>query len=299
LFVGVLASSHLLGREALASSVSNSFSTDGWIVTYDLSSSSAEPGSALSLQVEIHALKTSYTFELEVVVPAPLSIKHQGSDDPVVRFSQLTEGEQRLESFSITVLGSVKVGEIYTINFKAKSSATKPIVPGVYPLWPDFQFDTSSVPAKSLSVSVVGLARLAIGQAIYQRSVTRGDIFTVSVPLSNTGTGTAKSANLKVAISEGLRLNSVSGFINGSDIAPGQTVQLTIVVLAVREGTELLELTLSSQSAQIAKQSLSVEVKAPLDESVGQWVSDYWWLILIAFLGVLALVYLALRGPDY
>ena len=277
---------------AKAESVSNSFGTDSWQVKYSLSSNAAEPSSSLSLEMEIHAIKTSYSFQLWVSPAAPLSVERQGSNDNHIEYAQLSQGDVRLETFVITVPATVTVGEVYSISLKAQSYASAPLLLGVPASpWPDFQFDTSNNPAKSISIAIVGVPRLAIGQVSYQNSVAVGDIVTVSVPVHNVGTGTAKAANLKVTLSKGLLLNTISGFTNGSDIPPGGRIQVIMGLQAIEQGVQSVQLKLASQGVQPAERSFSVEVKAPPGESLAHFLSSSWWilaavLIVLVVLGV-------------
>jgi hypothetical protein len=277
-----------------ASSVSREYSSNAWTISCNLSSESAEPGTSLTLNVEIGAKKTSYDFELWVSPTSPLSVTLEGSQDSHLKYSQLLAGERHLEAFTINVPTTVKDGEIYGININAQSFSSPPLLgairlPGIRP---DFQIDTSSQPESMFKVTVVTVAVLAVGQASFPNSVARGDTFTVSITLLNTGTGTAKAGSVAISASSGLEVLDVTGFVNGSDVQPRQTVNVVISLRALQEGPQKIDLALTSPNAKPLVQEFQIEVaETPSEQLVGFVQSTTFIVIVVAViaLGALAL----------
>jgi len=285
----------ILAPPVSAAATSNQFSTDAWIVRYVLSSSTAEPGSSLSLRVEIEAKKTSYDFELWVVPSSPLTLQRQGSDDAHVKYSQFSAGERHIELFTILVPTSVKHSEIYAINIKAQSFAS-PAALGVIRLpgvAPDYSYDSANDPVRMLSVTIVTLPRLALSAPSSRISVKRGNEFTVKATVSNTGSSIAEVAKLIVDAPHGIELVEVSGFTNGTDIKPSQTLSITLILRATKEGDFPVRLTISCRNGEPASQAVSVKVEAPPSEPTTNRPVEWVWLIVpLAF--VIPLVVLVL-----
>jgi len=285
----------IVAHPVSAATTSNQFSTDAWIVKYALSSSNAEPGSSLSLRVEIEAKKTTYDFELWVVPSSPLTLRRQGSDDAHVKYTQFSAGERHIELFTISVPTSVKHSEIYAVNIKAQSFASPAALgvirlPGVVP---DYSYDTANDPVRMLSVTIVTLPRLALSVPSSRISVRRGDELTVKATVSNTGTGTAEGAKLIIDAPHGIELIELSGFTNEIDIKPSQTLSITLILRAATEGDFLVRLTISCRNGEPASQAVSVRVEAPPSEATKNWPVDWSWLIVpLAF--VIPLVVLVL-----
>jgi hypothetical protein len=289
-------------RFASADGLSNKFATGAWIVKYSLASTAVQPGSAATVNVEVDALKTTYDFQLWVMAPAPLSVQHGSTNDNSIQYDQLNQGDMRLESFLLAVPSTVAVGETYVINIKVQSYSNKPVVLGplgaISVSGPDFHFDTTSDQSKSMSLDIVGLPQLSIQTNQNPTQVTRGDSFTISASLANKGTGPANPATLFVSISSGLQLNSISGFVNGSGISPGQTIQLTLNLQATQSGAQTIELKLASPQAEPAGLDIPLTVNVPLTDQLSQAISTYWWAILTLLLSLVALYGLARRHGN-
>lgn len=286
-----------------SSSGSKEYSSDAWIVSCNLSSQSAQSGARLTLDIEISAKKTSYDFELWVSPSSPLSVTLEGSQDSHLKYPQLLAGERHLETFTIAIPSTVKESEIYGINIKAQSFSSPPLLgairlPG---LPPDFQIDTSSKPESMFTVTIITVAALALGQASVPNSVTRGDTFTASITLVNTGTGTAKAGTLSISTSSGLEVLDVTGFINGSDIRPGQAADIMISLRALEEGAQKIDLSLSSPNAKPFAQEFQIDVAQTPAEQVTEFLqSSAFILLIVAAVAFVAIaLYLRRNQSEY
>jgi len=283
--------------------VSREFSSDGWKVRYVLSSDAAEPSSLLTLNLEIEAKMNSYDFELWVSPTPPLTVSRQGSSDPHVKYSEFKAGERHLEVFTISVPSTVKEKEIYSITIRAQSFSSPAAfgavrLPG---LPPDYQYDTSSDPSKMLFVRITVIPHLVVGETSAPASVTRGDTFSVTITFANKGTGVAEAGRILVSSSIGLKLLSVTGFTNGSNIQPGHSVVLTLSLQAVKDGAQSLDTVLMSSNADSAKQSIQIDVRKPLIEQMDQFLKSSLFaimLILIIIFGAIV-IYRKLHSNVY
>lgn len=288
---------------AYATSASTQYSSDAWTITCSLSSQSAEPGAHLTLKLEISAKETSYDFELWVSPTSPLSVSREGSQDSHVKYSQLLAGERHLETFTISVPNTVKDSEIYGINIKAQSFSSPPLLgairlPG---LPPDFQIDTSTQSESMFTVTIVTVAVLTMGQASVPNSVTRGDTFTASATVVNSGTGTAKAASLAISTSSGLEVLGVTGFTNGTDIQPGQTADIVISMRALQEGSQKIDIALTSPNIKPLVQDFQINVAQTSAEQLTRFVQSSAFslvILVVAAFAALAL-YLRSRRTEY
>lgn len=295
LLVGLLL---LTSPVAYAPSTQMQYSSDAWTIGCNLSSQSPEPGVHLTLNVEISAKETSYDFELWVSPTPPLSATKEGSQDSHVKYSQLIAGERHLETFTINVPSTVKESEVYGIDIKAQSFSSAPLLgairlPG---LPPDFQVDTSAHPESMFKVTIVTVAVLTMGQASVPNSVTRGDTFTASATVVNSGTGTAKAASLVISTSSGLEVLGVTGFTNGSDIQPGQTADIVISMRALQEGFQKMDMALTSPNIKPLVQEFQINVAQTPAEQLTRFVQSSTFMVVIGAVVAFAALALYLRS---